>query len=139
MHFNTFVAIVAFAASAQAIKFPSFIFSRRGYYGTATRAAGTCPQVWQDISGELTALFLGSDGQCNDAARAAIRATFHDCFPDGGCDGSLSFEEEISRPANVPMTSAVAAMKDLAVKYNVTVADMLAFGGCKLNFFFSQC
>lgn len=41
-----------------------------------------CPPVWSEISTALTAQFLG-DGQCTDAARAAIRSAFHDCFNGG--------------------------------------------------------
>lgn len=37
----------------------------------------TCPAVWSEISTTLTAQFL-ANGQCTDAARAAIRAAFHD-------------------------------------------------------------
>lgn len=35
---------------------------------------GTCPAIWSKIVPDLTAMFLDrSTGQCNDAARAAIR------------------------------------------------------------------
>jgi hypothetical protein len=37
---------------------------------------GQCPPVWSQISKDLTAMFV-SGGQCNDDARAAIRAVFH--------------------------------------------------------------
>jgi hypothetical protein len=37
----------------------------------------SCPAVWSEISTILTGNFL-ADGQCTDAARAAIRAAFHD-------------------------------------------------------------
>ena len=36
-----------------------------------------CPAVWSEISTTLTAQFL-ANGECTDAARAAIRAAFHD-------------------------------------------------------------
>lgn len=41
-----------------------------------------CPAVWTEISTALTAQFLGN-GECTDAARAAIRGAFHDCFNGG--------------------------------------------------------
>jgi hypothetical protein len=50
----------------------SSLFTRRG----------GCPAVWSEISTTLTAQFL-ADGQCTDAARAAIRGAFHDCFNGG--------------------------------------------------------
>lgn len=46
-----------------------------------TKRAG-CPAVWSEISTTLTAQYL-ADGQCTDAARAAIRGAFHDCFNGG--------------------------------------------------------
>jgi hypothetical protein len=119
MLLNALLAVAALAASAQAFEIPTF-FQRR--------QAAACPQVWYDISGELNGIFL-SDGQCNDAARAAIRGVFHDCFPQGGCDGSLAIADEIARPANTPMATTVNALKVLAAKYNVGVADMLMFAG----------
>lgn len=36
-----------------------------------------CPSVWWEISTTMTKQYL-ADGQCTDAARAAIRAAFHD-------------------------------------------------------------
>lgn len=39
---------------------------------------GSCPAIWTNISASLTPYFLGSDGQCTDMARAAIRFAFHD-------------------------------------------------------------
>lgn len=91
---------------------------------------GGCPAVWTQISQDLTGMFL-SGGQCNDAARASIRAVFHDCFPDGGCDGSLAIQEELSRSENSPMAPTVNRLAALAKQRGVTVADMIIFAGCK--------
>lgn len=44
----------------------------------ARKGGSTCPAIWTTISSELTKVFLGSDGQCTDLARAAIRFSFHD-------------------------------------------------------------
>jgi len=75
-------------------------------------------------------MFLGADGQCTDAARASIRGVFHDCFPDGGCDGSLMlFDAEVARANNVPMTATMQTLRAMATKYNVTGADLLMFAG----------
>jgi hypothetical protein len=87
-----------------------------------------CPAVWAEISSDLTGMFL-SGGQCTDDARSTIRAIFHDCFPDGGCDGSLQFE--LSRPENSPMTGTVNKLVSLAQERGVGFADMLAFAACK--------
>jgi predicted secreted protein len=43
------------------------------------RPRNSCPPVWSEISTTLTEQFL-ANGQCTDAARAAIRAAFHDWF-----------------------------------------------------------
>jgi Peroxidase len=91
---------------------------------------GGCPAVWTQVAQALTSLFLTS-GQCNDDARAAIRAVFHDCFPDGGCDGSLALAAELSRPENTPMTATVNKLSALANQFGVGVADIIAFAGCE--------
>jgi hypothetical protein len=119
MYISSSVALFALASSAQAISFPSLY--RRD----------VCPTVWSTISQDLTSLFL-TNAQCNDDARAAIRAVFHDCFPGNGCDGSLATAEELARPDNTPLAATVTKLQTMATKYNVTVADMIAFAGCKL-------
>jgi hypothetical protein len=75
-------------------------------------------------------MFL-SGGQCNDDARAAIRAVFHDCFPSGGCDGSLALPAELSRTENTPMAGTINKLSALAKQNGVGIADMIAFAGCK--------
>ncbi|KAE9975859.1 hypothetical protein BLS_002365 [Venturia inaequalis] len=98
-------------------------------YPTTTNTNSSCPAVWTFISKELTTLFVGN-GQCTDDARSAIRAVFHDCFPQGGCDGSLAlFTEEVTRTENAPMQPTMNKLKALAGKYKVSVADMLMFAG----------
>lgn len=98
---------------------------------TPTQAAnGQCPAVWNQISQELTGIFRNPTG-CTDDARAIIRGVFHDCFPQGGCDGSLAIPAELSRDENVPMTSTINKLKAMATKYKVGTADMLMFAGCK--------
>ncbi|KAF2663150.1 heme peroxidase [Microthyrium microscopicum] len=88
--------------------------------------AGGCPAVWTTISKDLTAMFL-SGGQCNDDARASIRAIFHDCFPDGGCDGSIALPDELNRQENSIMAPTINKLSALAKQRNVTVADMIVY------------
>lgn len=136
MHFSNSLALLAIAAtSVQAINFPSLSLRQTnatddGASTASTDLKGKCPAVWTTISKDLTGLFV-SGGQCTDDARASIRAVFHDCFPQGGCDGSLAIPAELSRKDNIPMTATVNKLKDLATKYKVGVADMLMFAGCK--------
>ncbi|KAE9970005.1 hypothetical protein BLS_005123 [Venturia inaequalis] len=144
MHFSNSLAILALAAtSAQAINFPSL--SLRATNTTvdvatdaealgnspsadADRKAGKCPAVWTTISRELTKMFV-YEGTCTNDARASIRAVFHDCFPQGGCDGSLAHPVELARIDNVPMTATINKMAALADRYKVGIADMLMFAG----------
>jgi hypothetical protein len=103
----------------------------------AAADAGGCPAIWTQVSSDLTKLFVQSDGQCNDLARAAVRATFHDCGTwntaqgqTGGCDGSLFLsQEENSRPENKGLQTISAQLKALAAMRKVGVADMIAFAG----------
>ncbi|KAF2432391.1 heme peroxidase [Tothia fuscella] len=128
------VALIALVSSTQAFSLApvSTVFKRHwpsGQRGYEKRQNGTaCPAVWSQISHDLTTMFL-SNGVCNDDARAAIRAVFHDCFPGEGCDGSLALPEELARHDNQPMAATVTKFKALADKYDVGIADMIAFAG----------
>jgi hypothetical protein len=96
-------------------------------------AVSTCPAVWDTISHELTTAFL-SNNTCNDDARAAIRAAFHDCFPKPGCDGSLFLaNSELSRSENVNLGPTTLMLGTLAEKHKVTVADMIQFAAGKIS------
>jgi hypothetical protein len=88
MYFPTsFTVLAAAASTVQAFQLSDIkevasnarrdLFS--GMIGMITgKQAESCPAVWQEISATLSEQFL-ADGQCTDAARAAIRASFHDC------------------------------------------------------------
>lgn len=143
MYFSNSLSVLALAAtSAQAINFPSFpsLSLRQTNITTSTDAdasantygpgKSSCPAVWTYISKELTGMFV-SGGTCTDAARASIRAVFHDCFPQGGCDGSLANPIELQRITNTPMAATVSKLAELARINRVSVADMLMFAGCK--------
>jgi hypothetical protein len=88
-------------------------------------AQSTCPPVWNEISTALTAQFL-ADGECTDAARAAIRAAFHDCF-NGACDGSLILANECANPENVGLERVCGNLGNLAKAKEVGVADLIQF------------
>jgi hypothetical protein len=100
-------------------------------------AGGACPAAWTDVSHDLTSLFVGSDGQCTDDARSAVRAVFHDCGTwntaqgnTGGCDGSVFLSaEENARIENRGLQSISATLTSLASQHGVGVADMIAFAG----------
>ncbi|PVI06106.1 class II peroxidase [Periconia macrospinosa] len=90
--------------------------------------------VWAHVSNALTALFLERDGQCNDNARAAVRAGFHDAatwhkgLGFGGADGSLALSPfEIHRIENNGLEDIVYKLKDLREMFNVGMADMFQF------------
>ncbi|KAF3004816.1 hypothetical protein E8E13_003663 [Curvularia kusanoi] len=91
-----------------------------------------CP--WYDVSLRLTTLFLGSDGQCNDNARAAIRMGFHDAgswdknSPNGGADGSLLMDfGEIDRPENNGLQNIRMVLRDVQSKTGVGYADLVQY------------
>lgn len=86
MKFSSVLALVSTAALTEAVALKEV-----GFISDAAAVAaggGACPAVWTQVSAALTKMFLGSDGQCTDLARAAIRASFHDC-------GTSSFEMHI--------------------------------------------
>lgn len=90
--------------------------------------------VWYDVSAELTKLFRGSDGLCNDNARAAVRFGFHDAgswdrnSPNGGADGSLmmNFGEE-SRPENNGLQNIRTVLRGVQAKFKVGYADLAQY------------
>jgi hypothetical protein len=91
----------------------------------AKKEEASCPAVWSEISTALTAQFL-ADGQCTDAARAAIRASFHDCF-NGACDGSLILANECSNFENRGLERLCGNLGNLANEKEVGVADLIQF------------
>ncbi|KAF1926712.1 class II peroxidase [Didymella exigua CBS 183.55] len=84
-----------------------------------------CPAVWNQISTQLTEQFL-ADGQCTDAARAAIRSSFHDCF-NGACDGSLILADECSNQENRGLERLCGNLKTVQANTGVGMADLIQF------------
>jgi hypothetical protein len=80
-----------------------------------------------------------SGGQCNDLARGAIRAAFHDCGAwemslgnTAGCDGSLILaKEEMERVENSGLKDIIPKLGALGKKYDVSMADFIQFAGGK--------
>jgi manganese peroxidase len=114
MHFLYIIFLSALEVSAQLSFKPP------------TKRSQACPPVWSTISAELRLAFQ-SNNTCNADARAAIRAAFHDCFPDGSCNGSIFLAGELSRVENQNIGPTVWMLGTLAVKHQVGVADMLQF------------
>lgn len=86
-----------------------------------------CPKVWKEIGKQLKKQFL-ANGECTDAARAAIRAAFHDCFPGNGCDGSLFLAQEYLRPIeNGGLETIAQNLGALAAEKGVSVADIIQY------------
>jgi hypothetical protein len=86
---TSLITLVVAASTTQALRFADVKAAASGVTRSVSDAASSlfakregCPAVWSEISTTLTAQFLG-DGQCTDAARAAIRSAFHDCFNGG--------------------------------------------------------
>ncbi|KAH8658174.1 heme peroxidase [Xylariales sp. PMI_506] len=84
-----------------------------------------CPPVWIDVAAELRTIFEDDSGLPTDLARAAVRVSFHDCFP-GACDGSIILAGEcFDRIENVQMVGICGILGDIATKYGVGVADLV--------------
>jgi hypothetical protein len=86
---TSFITLLVAASTTQAFQLADVKTAASGVTRSVSNAASSffakkeaCPAVWSEISTALTAQFLG-DGQCTDAARAAIRSAFHDCFNGG--------------------------------------------------------
>ena len=103
------------------------------------RSSAKCPAVWTSVKAELNQRFLVGN-QCNDLARAATRAIFHDCGSwdtsqgfSGGCDGSLVLgvtpDVELNRAENRGLATVAAYLRDAAGRFSVSVADMTVFAG----------
>ncbi|OAG01794.1 peroxidase 40 precursor [Paraphaeosphaeria sporulosa] len=134
---TSLVAVLAAASTAQALQFSDAtarasntkrgLISKLlgGFIGFKTQDTTVCPDVWSEISETLTAQFL-ADGQCTDAARAAIRSAFHDCF-NGACDGSLILAGECSRIENTGLARLCGNLGNLATEKDVGVADLIQF------------
>ena len=93
--------------------------------GLTGNKPATCPAIWSEISTTLTGQFL-ADGECTDAARAAIRGSFHDCFA-GACDGSLILADECSKPENRGLERLCGNLANVAAQTKVGVADLIQF------------
>ncbi|KAF2738347.1 ligninase LG6 precursor [Polyplosphaeria fusca] len=90
--------------------------------------------VWYDVSAKLTELFVQSDGQCNDNARAAVRFGFHDAgswengSPNGGADGSLMMEfGEQNRDENNGLQSIRTILRGVQSQFKVGYADLAQY------------
>lgn len=114
---------------AREIKLPGMIAGKRALRNPFEGRQDGCPEVWGSIAEELKWRFL-ANGECTDAARAAIRAAFHDCFPGQGCDGSLFLAQEFTREReNGGLAPISEDLGKLAQAKGVSVADMFQFAG----------
>lgn len=94
------------------------------------RDKAQCPDVWNYLAKELKYQFIDKDGFCNNYARQAVRLPFHDCFPDGGCDGSIILTDEcFNRFENDRLIPICSKLADLAFNYKVSVADLINLAG----------
>ena len=126
MHFTHFSsATFAFIATASAfLNSPSSV---------SPRQSSSCPSVWTDIAADLKTSFVADNGTCTSDARAAIRLSFHDCFP-GACDGSIILADECStRSENAQMVSMCETLGNKTSQYNVSTADIIQFAAGMSN------
>ncbi|KAL5417523.1 hypothetical protein PMIN06_001044 [Paraphaeosphaeria minitans] len=85
-----------------------------------------CWPEWWDLAYDFEGFFI-ENGTCSDAARAAIRLAFHDCFP-GSCDGSIINAKECTeRVENTQMVRICGTLGEKADEYGVGTADIIQF------------
>lgn len=95
--------------------------------------SATC-SVWNFIASELKYDFVDDYGFCTDYARQSIRLVFHDCFPGGGCDGSIVLSDEcFTRFDNENLIPICAKLRDIANRYHVGTADLINLAGGEYN------
>lgn len=112
------------------------LFLAAGVMGAPEAASDSaaCPEVWNYIAKELKYDFIDKNGFCTDYARQSIRLPFHDCFPGGGCDGSIVLTEEcFNRVDNERLIPICAKLRDVANRYKVGVADLINLAGGEYN------
>lgn len=89
-----------------------------------------CFDVWNYIAKELKYDFIDNRGLCTNLARQSIRLPFHDCFPDGGCDGSIVASSEcFDRFDNENLIPICRKLADVVSRYKVPVADLVNLAG----------
>jgi hypothetical protein len=141
MHFSSFVLLASSGAASASIFSNPTTFD----FSSLIKRRATCPTYWQQISKDLNAAFLDTNGQCNADARAAVRYAFHDAGPystkfpfvapaGGGADGSLLLNTaEISRTENGGLESYNTFIGDKLKSYrgefgsSVGAADLIQF------------
>ncbi|KAF2097578.1 heme peroxidase [Rhizodiscina lignyota] len=140
MRSSTLFAIVGTVAAAEAFELPGrgllpSISIGIGAKPSASPAAGSCPSVWNDVVTELHAAFLGSNGQCNDLARQAVRAGFHDCGTyrpsmgtSAGCDGSFILAKEYENSENKGLQQIGDFYTGVLQKFKVGAGDLIQMG-----------
>lgn len=73
---STLVFSITEAFSFPEISLPDPTLFTRALSSPFAKRAGDCPPVWGDVASELSQLFFDTTaGECNDDARAAIRAS----------------------------------------------------------------
>lgn len=91
-----------------------------------------CSKKWYGIGKELKYWFIDEECRCTDLAAQAVRLPFHDCFPGGGCDGSIILTDECTtRAENQQMIPICQILYEISVEWQVGAADLINFAGCE--------
>lgn len=91
-----------------------------------------CPHVWRQIGEELKHWFIDDEDLCTDLAAQAVRLPFHDCFPTGGCDGSIILSNECTnRTDNQQLIPICGVLYKMSLDYGVGAADLINFAACE--------
>lgn len=130
MQFSTSAYLSALLTTASA--FPSFHpvpgSSQNKNAPNRVIARQACGSVWYKIGRQFASEYVDDEGECNDAARGAIRLAFHDCF-SGACDGSIVLGDECGRKENRGLQETCDRIGSYAKEMDVGVADLIQFAG----------
>lgn len=101
-------------------------------YGHSPDSWPRCPHVWREIGEELKYWFIDNEGLCSDLAAQAVRLPFHDCFPGGGCDGSIILTDECTtRIENAQIIPICGVLYKMYLDFGVGAADLINFAACE--------
>ncbi|PSR97237.1 heme peroxidase [Coniella lustricola] len=90
--------------------------------------------VWPGIGEYLREQFTDDHGGCTQLAAQAVRLPFHDCFPDGGCDGSILLTDECtSRAENQQMVPLCRMLYGIHHDSHIGAADLINFAASIAN------
>lgn len=128
--------LLGFGSLVSSLRFrsepPDGIFPEVQIGGGSPEGWPRCSDKWREIAKELKYWFIDEEGRCTGLAAQAIRLPFHDCFPQGGCDGSIILTDECTtRLENKQVIPICGVLYKISVEWDVGAADLINFAACE--------